>query len=64
MKECNCKGKISECDHSKHGVVTSFGEVRDLSGRVVYKNADASWSCCGCGMPLRWVEPKKDVAAE
>lgn len=50
---CNCNGNISKCDHSKHGMVTSFGSVTDvMSGQVVHKHSDPSWQCCGCGMPL------------
>jgi hypothetical protein len=55
-KRCDCKGQISKCDHSKHPGQTSFGDVRDLSGKVVYRHADPSWQCSGCGMPLEAVK--------
>lgn len=52
-EECKCNGKISKCDHSKHGMITTFGDVRNLfTGEVVYRHSDPSWTCTGCGMPV------------
>ena len=50
--QCRCKGNPAKCKHDKHGLITSFGSVRDLSGRVVHSNADPSWQCSGCGLPM------------
>lgn len=60
MKFCNCNGRIAECDHDAHPLVTSFGSIRDMwTGKIVKENSDPSWQCAGCGMPRTSIEPKK-----
>jgi len=59
MTECRCNGEISKCDHSKHGVQTNFGEIRDLFGVVVKQFSDPTWQCSGCGFPRFAVKKEK-----
>jgi hypothetical protein len=62
ITKCRCRGNPAKCDHGKHGLVTSFGEVRDLSGQIVHRNSDPSWQCSGCGFPLMPTAGWKDVS--
>ncbi|TAK59533.1 hypothetical protein [Methylobacter sp.] len=44
---------IVECDHTKHGLIISFGDARNImTGEVVYRNSDRFWTCAGCGCPV------------